>query len=231
MEFETVKLKLEKGLYLTTDQFASDVRIIFCNANKLHHMSHTIQRIAKKLSELFEMKWKSLEERWAAERQNNKEENITEVCHISKGKENVTKVCGSMSCSARTKRKFEFEEKKCPNSVEKKVKKQHVVDSILDAQSNMFGCNNGSLERKKQREAAKLMIQSIKRTAFIDDNLLSYNELENLCGHSLQDCNKLNPLKTFVGLVLKDEIMGVNDLNEEKFLNRDWEEGEIIVLD
>jgi len=222
MEFDTVKLKLEKGLYITTDQFASDVRIIFCNAKKLHPISHKIQRIAMKLSELFEMKWKSLEERWAAERQNNKEEKP------------MAEVCGSVSCRAMNKRKFEFDiikENKCPNSAEKKVKKQHVLDTILDAQSNLFGCINVGLERKKQkkqREAAKLKIQSIKRTAFIDDNLMSYKELEKLCGHSLQDCNTL---KKFVGLVLKDEIMGVTDLNEEKFLNRDWEEGEIIILD
>jgi len=122
-------------------------------------------------------------------------------------------------------------ENKCPNSSEKKVKKQHVVDTKLDAQSNLFGCNDVTLERKKQREAAKLMIQSIKRTTFIDDNLLSYIELEKLYGHSLQDRNKLKQLKKFVGLVLTDDIMGVTDLNEEKFLNRDWKEGEIIVLD
>jgi len=105
------------------------------------------------------------------------------------------------------------------------------VDTIFDAQSNLFGCNNVRLERKNQREAAKLMIQSIKRMTFIDDNFLSYKELEKLCGHSLQDCNMLNPLKKLVGLVLKDETMGMKDLNDEKIHNRDWEEGKIIILD
>jgi hypothetical protein len=46
----------------------------------------------------------------------------------------------------------------------------------------------------------------------------------------LQDY-KVDPLKTFVGLVLKDEFGGVTDLDEENFLTRNWEEGEIIILD
>ncbi|GAU12674.1 hypothetical protein TSUD_121660 [Trifolium subterraneum] len=247
MDFDSIKLKLEKGLYLTTDQFAKDVRFVFYNAIVLHLVSRSIQRIAMKLSELFEMKWKYLEEKWEAEKEKNKEEKST-----AKAKESVTKVCGSISYTARNnKRKFEFDiskENKCLNFaqepslhakfVAKKVvdtttikpKKEDVVDSILAAQSKLFGCcNDVSLERKKQRKVAELTIQNITRTVFLDDNLDSFKELERLCGHSLQDY-KVNPLKRFVGLVLKDEYVGVTELDEEKFLNRDWEEGEIIIL-
>jgi hypothetical protein len=264
MDFESIKLKLEKGLYLTTDQFASDVRSVFYNAIVLHRVSRDIQRIAMKLSELFEMKWKYFEEKWEAEKEKNKEEKPT-----AKAKEIVTKVCGSVSYRARNnKRKFEFdisEENKCSNFVQEppfhtkkatklveeatffdakfvtknkvidtitiKPKKEHVVDSILAAQSKVFSCcNDFSLERKKQRKAAELTVQNIVRTVFIDDNLDYFKELERLCGHSLQDY-KVDPLKTFVGLVLKDEFVGVTDLDEEKFLTRDLEEGEIIILD
>jgi hypothetical protein len=266
MDFESIKLKLEKGLYLTTDQFASDVRSVFYNAIVLHRVSRNIQRIAMKLSELFEMKWKYLEEKWEAEKEKNKEEKPTAK---TKEKEIVTKVCGSVSYRARNnKRKFEFdisEENKCSNFVQEppfhtkkakklveeatffdakfvtknkvidtiiiKPKKEHVVDSILAAQSKLCGCcNDFSLERKKQRKAAELTVRNIVRTVFIDDNLDSFKELERLCGHSLQDY-KVDPLKTFVGLVLKDEFGGVTDLDEEKFLTRNWEEGEIIILD
>ncbi|PNX81328.1 hypothetical protein L195_g037346 [Trifolium pratense] len=115
--------------------------------------------------------------------------------------------------------------KPCP-----RAKKKHIVDTILAAQSNLFGCNDVCLERKKQRKVAESMVRNMKRTIFIGDNLNSFKELERLCGHSLQDY-KVNPLKKFVGLVLKDEFVGVTDLNEEKFLNREWEEGEIIILD
>ncbi|PNX84932.1 global transcription factor group, partial [Trifolium pratense] len=262
MDFESIKLKLEKGLYLTTDEFASDVRIVFYNATVLHRVSRSIQRIAMKLSELFEMKWKYLEEKWETEKEKNKEEKST-----AKPKETVTTVCGSVSYTARNnKRKFELDISKKSSNIDAKLsakkakkqhvteettffdakfvakkvvmdtttikpKKEHVVDSILASQSKLFGCcNDVSLERKKQRKVAELTVRNIVQTVFIDDNLDSFKELERLCGHSLQDY-KLNPLKKFVGLVLKDEFVRVTDLNEDKFLNRDWEEGEIIILD
>lgn len=234
MNFETVKLKLEKGLYLTIDQFASDVRIIFYNATILHQVNERTQRIAMKLSHLFEMKWKSLEEKWEAKKQMKIEE---------KSKKNVTK-SHEFGNGERNKRKFDcddIKENKCSKSMHettfysklstKKVKKEHVVDTILASQRNLFCYNNVSMERKKQRKNAQVMIQNMKRTVFINESLYYFKELERLCGHSLQDCNKENPLKKFVGLTLKDELMGVTDLNEEKFLNRDWEEGEIIFLD
>ncbi|XP_050877636.1 uncharacterized protein LOC127081427 [Lathyrus oleraceus] len=238
MNFETVKLKLEKGLYLTIDQFASDVRIIFYNATILHQVNERTQRIAMKLSHLFEMKWKSLEEKWEVEKQMKIEEKSKQ-----EPKKNVTK-SHEFGNGERNKRKFDcddIKENNCSKSMHettfysklstKKVKNEHIVDTILASQRNLSCYNNVSMERKKQKKNAQVMIQNMKRTIFINESLYYFKELERLCGHSLQDCNKVNPLKKFVGLTLKDEFMGVTDLNEEKFLNRDWEEGEIIFLD
>ncbi|XP_058752441.1 transcription factor GTE12-like [Vicia villosa] len=226
MNFETVKLKLEKGLYLTIDQFASDVRNLFYNTIVLHQVNQKTQRIAMKLSHLFEMKWKSLEEKWEAEKQMKIEEKLKEEL-----KKNVTKSRRS-EYGERNKRKFEYDkENQCSNLSNKKVKKELVVDKILASQRDLFGYNNVSMERKKQKKDAQVMIQNMKRTVFIDEDLFYFKELERLCGHSLRDCNKISPLKKFAGLVLKDEFMGVTDLDEEKFLNRYWEEGEIIILD
>ncbi|WJX30691.1 hypothetical protein P8452_19201 [Trifolium repens] len=225
MDFESIKLKLEKGLYLTTDQFASDVRSVFYNAIVLCRVSRNIQRIAMKLSELFEMKWKYFEEKWEAEKEKNKEEKPT-----AKAKEIVTKATKLVEEATFFDAKF-VTKNKVIDTITIKPKKEHVVDSILAAQSKIFSCcNDFSLERKKQRKAAELTVRNIVRTVFIDDNMDYFKELERLCGHSLQDY-KVDPLKTFVGLVLKDEFVGVTDLDEEKFLTRDWEEGEIIILD
>ncbi|XP_057450560.1 uncharacterized protein LOC130742469 [Lotus japonicus] len=74
MDFETVLHKLDKGFYANPDQFAGDVRILFCNAMLYYPANHEIHRIAEKLSDLFEFKWKSMENLCAAETEREKAE-------------------------------------------------------------------------------------------------------------------------------------------------------------
>ena len=53
MDLESVKWKLEKGLYMATDQFAADIRLVFSSAMLYYPPRHEVHRIAVKLSELF----------------------------------------------------------------------------------------------------------------------------------------------------------------------------------
>ena len=280
---ETIKWKLEKGLYKKTDEFAGDIRILFCNAMLHYPKKHQVHKIAAKLSELFETKWKSLEEKWDAEKEkakggDEKRKPLERVKDVCVG----VKACGSVTHKVGKKRKLSNEEKNmyldsstCRGSSKvstlKKEKdlvqqrmtpsdpelpigeaKKHFLDSILTSQSSLL-CGKVDLERKKrmksaeanylfscsvdlqrknkEREAARMMLQRTERTVFIDDNLDSFEELERLCGCSLADCRMINPLKEILGLVLKDEFMLLSSSDEEKFLSRDWEEGEIVSFD
>ncbi|XP_015971836.1 uncharacterized protein LOC107495238 [Arachis duranensis] len=80
--------------------------------------------------------------------------------------------------------------------------------------------NRVSLQRKKQRE----IMQKMERTIFFDDAFKSFQDLENLCGHSpTHYCTKENLLlKNLTGLVLREE-----DFEDNNFLNEDLEEGEV----
>ncbi|KAJ1427975.1 Bromodomain-like superfamily [Sesbania bispinosa] len=163
MNFETVKGKLEKGLYENTDQFARDVRILFSNAKVFYPMKHEIHRIAMKLSALFEAKWKTLEETWKAEKEKEKPQ------PKPKPKENVTE--------ATVKKRKAF------SDVESLAKEAH-----------------GNLQIKKERETTRMIVEQIRRTIFIDDGLKSFEELEQLCCHSLENhSNKESPLKQILG--------------------------------
>ncbi|XP_058775104.1 transcription factor GTE12-like [Vicia villosa] len=54
-------------LYATPDEFASDMRLVFSNAMQIYPPRNHIYQIAKKFSENFELKWKSLKDEWELE--------------------------------------------------------------------------------------------------------------------------------------------------------------------
>ncbi|CAK8541229.1 unnamed protein product [Lathyrus sativus] len=54
-------------LYATPDEFSSDIRLVFSNAMLMYPPRNHIYRIAKKFSENFEHKWKSLKDTWKLE--------------------------------------------------------------------------------------------------------------------------------------------------------------------
>ncbi|KAL4395875.1 hypothetical protein AHAS_Ahas01G0035600 [Arachis hypogaea] len=73
MDLESVQSKLRKDLYKKTDQFAADIRMVFCNAMSWYPSRHEVHRTAAKFSDLFETKWKDLEGRWLAEKESKLE--------------------------------------------------------------------------------------------------------------------------------------------------------------
>ncbi|KAJ8761984.1 hypothetical protein K2173_006586 [Erythroxylum novogranatense] len=67
MDLGTIKSKLDKNLYLYPEEFAADVRLTFSNAMLYNPRENFVHNIAIELNEMFEKRWKSLEEKWHCE--------------------------------------------------------------------------------------------------------------------------------------------------------------------
>ncbi|PON54613.1 Bromodomain containing protein [Parasponia andersonii] len=63
MDLGTIKSKLEKNVYSGIEDFAADIRLTFSNAMLYNPPSNGVHVMAKKLSQIFEMSWKILEEK------------------------------------------------------------------------------------------------------------------------------------------------------------------------
>ncbi|KAL5100259.1 hypothetical protein RYX36_004586 [Vicia faba] len=61
------EIERKMRLYATPDEFASDMRLVFSNAMLMYPPRHHIYQIAKKFSDNFEHKWKSLKATWKLE--------------------------------------------------------------------------------------------------------------------------------------------------------------------
>ncbi|KAJ8673036.1 hypothetical protein QAD02_004297, partial [Eretmocerus hayati] len=57
MDLGTVKLKMDKREYNTASEFAADVRLIFTNCYKYNPPDHDVVAMAKKLQDVFEMRY------------------------------------------------------------------------------------------------------------------------------------------------------------------------------
>ncbi|RYR58920.1 hypothetical protein Ahy_A05g024781 [Arachis hypogaea] len=199
MDLERVQRKLRNNLYNKTDQFAADIRAVFRNVMSQYPSGHEVHGTAAKLSDFFETKWKNLEGRWLAEKENKLEKEAPKP-NSKPLKSNVgekrKQFSGSDLSIAIAKAKLILEKKKNNEAAQQ---------------------NRVCLQRKKQRE----MMQKMERTIFFDDTFKSFQDLENLCGHSLTHyCTKENPLlKNLTGLVLKEE-----DFEDNNFLSEDLEE-------
>ncbi|XP_020528436.1 transcription factor GTE12 [Amborella trichopoda] len=64
MDLGTVRSKLERKLYLSTQDFAADVRLTFSNAMLYNPHNNDVHLMAKDLNTLFNKRWRSLEEKW-----------------------------------------------------------------------------------------------------------------------------------------------------------------------
>ncbi|XP_050232751.1 transcription factor GTE12 [Mercurialis annua] len=64
MDLGTIKFKLDHNQYFATDEFAADVRLTFSNAMLYNPPSNKVHTVAVKLKEVFEKRWKALEEKW-----------------------------------------------------------------------------------------------------------------------------------------------------------------------
>ncbi|XP_050909357.1 transcription factor GTE8-like [Lathyrus oleraceus] len=61
------EIERKMRLYATEDEFASDMRLVFSNAMVTYPPRNHIYQIAKKFSDTFEHKWKSLKDMWELE--------------------------------------------------------------------------------------------------------------------------------------------------------------------
>lgn len=67
MDLGTVKSKLEKNLYFGIEEFAADVRLTFSNAMLYNPPANHVYQMAKKLNQIFEMRWKVVEDKYNGE--------------------------------------------------------------------------------------------------------------------------------------------------------------------
>ncbi|KAJ0966192.1 hypothetical protein J5N97_027330 [Dioscorea zingiberensis] len=68
MDLGTIKHKLERKLYSSTLQFAADVRLTFSNAMRYNPPGNEVHIMAKELNNIFNQRWKSLEDKWIKEK-------------------------------------------------------------------------------------------------------------------------------------------------------------------
>lgn len=67
MDLGTIKTKLDRNLYYGTEEFVADVGLTFSNAMLYNPPENNVHKMAQELNSLFDMKWKSLEEKWSCE--------------------------------------------------------------------------------------------------------------------------------------------------------------------
>lgn len=65
MDLGTIKSKLEKNIYLATEEFAADVRLTFANAMLYNPPSNNVHQMAKKLNDFFNTRWKTVDTNWS----------------------------------------------------------------------------------------------------------------------------------------------------------------------
>ncbi|XP_062190595.1 transcription factor GTE8-like [Phragmites australis] len=64
MDLGTVKKKLTNKQYVSTSEFAADVRLTFSNAMKYNPPGNDVHTIAEQFNIIFESEWKSVERKW-----------------------------------------------------------------------------------------------------------------------------------------------------------------------
>jgi hypothetical protein len=64
MDLGTVKKKLTSKQYVSTSEFAADVRLTFSNAMKYNPPGNDVHAIAEQLIRTFESEWRSVERKW-----------------------------------------------------------------------------------------------------------------------------------------------------------------------
>lgn len=67
MDLGTVKTRLDRNLYSISEEFVADVRLTFSNAMLYNPPENNVHKMAQELNNLFDIKWKSLEEKWSSE--------------------------------------------------------------------------------------------------------------------------------------------------------------------
>ena len=67
MDLGTIKSKLEKNIYSSIEEFATDVRLTFSNAMTYNPPNNDVHLMAKELSKVFEKKWKDLDKKLKCE--------------------------------------------------------------------------------------------------------------------------------------------------------------------
>lgn len=94
MDLGTIKSRLAKNVYSGTEEFVADVRLSFSNAMLYNPPQNNVHQMAVVLNDMFERRWKSLEEKWSCDKPK------VGLKKISNG--NMTEVSGGRHTSPKT---------------------------------------------------------------------------------------------------------------------------------
>lgn len=73
MDLGRIKSKMEKNMYFDKEEFAADIRLTFSNATLDNTNDTRVQKMATQLNNIFEQRWKALEEWNGHERSKNEQ--------------------------------------------------------------------------------------------------------------------------------------------------------------
>ncbi|BFG25168.1 hypothetical protein CerSpe_114420 [Prunus speciosa] len=249
MDFATVKSKLERGAYCSSDGFAGDVRLIFSNAFRYYPLGKKERAATNHLNGVFETKWKEAVEKkskafcpslpkiegLSPKLKQGKSSSPSRVIlqsqgrgvsHSTKDDDLATLVHHAMDQAS---------ENLSPCRASRiQLLKLQFSDTILKANKTLKGLPDSPprkklMQRMKQRKSARQALLNMEKSVQFEDPLQDLKQLEMLCGCGSGDTflqvHLGLPLKK-LGLYLKedDELQGQD---EETFLIGDWEEGEI----
>ncbi|KAK1382214.1 hypothetical protein POM88_019949 [Heracleum sosnowskyi] len=116
------------------------------------------------------------------------------------------------------KQKLERQQQEEKERIENQIRAAKVASS-LKAREEL------RLRREREREAARIALQQMEKTAEIEDNMKVLKELEMVLFKAGQGARFGNIMEQ-IGLFLKNDYMDYEDEEDGQFL-QDWEEGQI----
>lgn len=138
MDLGTIKHRLGSKQYLSTSQFAADVRLTFANAMRYNPPGNEVHIMAKKLNKMFNLKWKVLEAKWKGESVGFPQS----VTSIMERKQDLQKRSGTfsflkraMTSAEKLKLKKEISKlsvKEVPPHLLTLLRSKHIIDQVRD---------------------------------------------------------------------------------------------------
>ncbi|XP_054724235.1 bromodomain-containing protein 3-like [Uloborus diversus] len=153
MDLGTVKTKLDNHEYNSPDDFASDVRLVFTNCYKYNPPDHEVVAMARKLQDVFEMKYAKMPDEppcndVGTNSQNEKTEDSTQ---------SMSSDASSDSSGSSGSEDSEEEREKKLKMLQEQLKKVTEQISVLAAESR-----KRDKKKKKRRKKVKEEVKEIK---------------------------------------------------------------------
>ncbi|CAN6362438.1 unnamed protein product [Urochloa humidicola] len=195
MDLGTVKKKLTKQQYVSTDEFAADVRLTFLNAMKYNPPGNDVHEIAKELKGIFDSEWESVERKFGA-RNPVQEQPTMKVIKIRAAMDSNSMVArGPVACSNSIAKKTltdaissKVKIKFSVRSSEKISSKDKPVTPVQAASSKERSLNH-SLPTGNREASLNRSLPSTKENAKIS-RMQATEHSSGLVGNESRSCNE-----------------------------------------